>query len=98
MPEITGGSVHARFFVLAGLIRHEYWLHEQAAEDFDFRADVDALRLTALRQDGRGECTMTVSATELDDDLHAIARHFYKNMCGGHGRLARRRPVRARRR
>ncbi len=98
MPEITGGSVHARFFVLAGLIRHEYWLHEQSAEDFDFRADVDALRMSAIRQDGSGECTMQISPAELDGDLHALARHFYKNECGGHGRLARRRPARARKR
>ncbi len=96
MPEITGGSVHARFFVLAGLIRHEYWLHEQAAEDFDFRADVDALHVTALRQDGKGKCGMDISPIELEGDLHALARHFYKNMCGGHGKLARRKPSRTR--
>ncbi len=96
MPDITGGSAHARFFVLAGLIRHEYWLHEQAAEDFGFRADANALTLSARRQDGRGPCTMQLATRDLDGDLHAVARHFYKNICGGHGKLARRKPSRTR--
>ncbi len=94
MPEITGGSLHARFFVLAGLVRHEYWLHEQRAEDYDFQADADTLTLRARHQDGRSECVMQVPAHDLDGDLHAVARQFYKTMCGGQGRLARRKPAR----
>src|SRR5512140_3778629 len=96
MPEITGGSLHARFFVLAGRIRHEYWLHEQRAEDHRFEADADAMTLRARHQDGLNPCVMKVAPEELEGDLHAVARHFYKNLCGGHGRLTRRKFPRAR--
>ncbi len=94
MPAISGGSLHARFFVLAGLVRHEYWLHEQRAEDHGFHADPDSMTLRARHDDGKAECVMQVSEKDLDGDLHAVARHFYKDMCGGHGRLARRRSSR----
>jgi hypothetical protein len=81
-------TLHQRFFVLAGLVRHEYWLHGQAAEAWGFFADPDTLTLRARKQrNSQSECRMQVTEELLADDLQALARHFYKELCNGHGPL-----------
>ena len=89
MPTIgPGGDVHKRFFLLAGLVRHEYWLHSLQAENFDFYADPDTLTLRAkAHQDGDPPCVMTITEEDLLGDLHSLARAFLKEHCKGHGTL-----------
>jgi hypothetical protein len=83
-------DVAQRFFILAGLIRHEYWLHGQKAEDYAFEADPDKLTLRATNQrDQNRHCEVTVTEEMLDNDLYALARKFYKDLCGGQSELAR---------
>jgi hypothetical protein len=77
-------TLHQRFFVLAGLVRHEYWLHGQAAEAWGFCADPDTLTLRAKKQ---RNSQMQVTEELLAEDLNALARHFYKELCNGHGLL-----------
>ncbi|HEY2805601.1 MAG TPA: hypothetical protein VGI92_07040 [Gemmatimonadales bacterium] len=96
MPKIgLGGDVHARFAILAGLVRHEYWLHGETPEDFDFKADPDTMTLSALKHDGT-RCVFTIDeARLLVSDLHSLAVDFYKAHCEGTSRFSRsaRRPA-----
>jgi hypothetical protein len=83
---------HARFFLLAGMVRHEFWLHQLRPEDYGFVADADSLTLKARRQDSPGTaCEMKVDEQELREDLSSLARRFFKMHCSGAGPLSRRR-------
>jgi hypothetical protein len=85
-------TVHERFFQLAGLVRHEYWLHGQAPEDYAFHADPERLILRARKQRNAGsDCVLRVTEEMLLQDLSPLARHFYKELCNGGGRLSQER-------
>ena len=91
MPRIQpGGDVHARFAILAGLIRHEYRLHQQRSEDFGFEADPDTLTISATRQrEGAEPCITTYTEEVLMRDLHVLATDFYKHACTGESAFSR---------
>jgi hypothetical protein len=83
-------DIHERFFLLSGLVRHEFWLHDQKPEDHGYVADPDTLTLRAIKQDDNGsECIFQLTEETLRGDLHALAAEFYKGLCQGRGRLAR---------
>lgn len=89
MP-LESSNTHERFFLLAGLVRHEFWLHGQDAASYGFRADPDALTLRSVRQQDRGTpCMLKLTEKELLGDLHALARAFYKDLCQGGSKFAR---------
>ena len=82
-------TLHQRFFQLAGLIRHEYWLHQEHPEDHGFLADPDTLTIRARKQGDPGTvCVLEVTERMLAGDLYALATEFYKSLCGGVGHLA----------
>ena len=82
-------TLEGRFVQLVGMVRHEFWLHDQRPVDYEFRADSRAFTLRARNQWDGSECVQTVTKTQLLGDLHALARHFYKELCGGRGALVR---------
>ena len=87
MPLTTSQDVHERFFLLTGLIRHEFWLNGQKPEDYRFVADPDNLTLRALKQNNAGAvCELQVSEELLRGDLHALAREFFGRVCHGRGK------------
>jgi len=54
-----------RFFLLAGMVRHEFWLHQLRPEDYGFVADADSLTMSARRQDSSGTaCAMKLTEAE----------------------------------
>lgn len=91
MPLQSAEDVHERFFLLAGLVRHEFWLHGQKPEDYRFVANADSLTMRALKQeDHDADCELTLTEEMLlQRDLHALASEFYSRICKGHGRLTR---------
>ena len=82
-------TVHHLFFQLAGLVRHEFWLHGQRPEDYDFLADADTLTIQARKQEDDENCVMVCTEKMLAGDLHALATEFYKGLCAGGGTLVR---------
>lgn len=83
-------DIHEQFFILAGLIRHEYWLHGQKAEEYGFEVDPEKMTIRARKQrDHERGCEVTITEESLGSDLYALARKFYKELCGGESELAR---------
>ena len=91
MPLQSANDVHERFFLLAGLVRHEFWLHGQKPEDYGFVADADTLTIRARKQeDHDSDCELTLTDEMLfQRDLHALASEFYARICKGRGGLRR---------
>ena len=90
-------SVQGRFIQLVGIIKHEYWLHQQKPEDYGFIADLPTLTIRAVKQqDGGGKCEMQTTPEMLNGDLHSLAVTFYRRICRGLTVLAKdqRRPGR----
>jgi hypothetical protein len=86
----ASSNIHERFFLVAGLVRHEFWLHGQDPANYGFEADPDALTLRSIQQQGdRTACIRTLTEKDLVGDLHAIARAFYKELCKGGSKFAR---------
>jgi hypothetical protein len=86
------GDPHARFFLLAGLIRHEFWLHHLRADNYAFTADADLLTLSARHHERPEEsCSLQLTEEMLREDLSMLASEFFKMHCAGTGPLARRR-------
>ena len=81
-------TIHERFFQLAGLIRHEYWLHQQVPEEHGFVADPDTLTIRANDASGRPH-RLALTDEMLRSDLQGIARAFYKRDLGGKGSMLR---------
>jgi hypothetical protein len=91
-----GGDIHKRFFLLTGLVRHEFWLHHQNPDDYGFVADPESFTLTARRQhDHDHPCILQVTPALLEGDLDALAREFFAEHCKGSGILDRRHQRRA---
>jgi hypothetical protein len=97
MPHaVVDEETHKRFFILAGLVRHEFWLHHQDPDNYAFAADPNTLTLTARRQhDHEMPCTLAVTPEALMGDLDVLARQFFKEHCQGSGLLDERRRPRA---
>ena len=91
MPTIgPGGDVYHRFFILAGLVRHEYWLHNLRPEDYEFQADAESLTLSAKAQrEGEAPCIMRLTPETLLEDPYSIARAYFKEHCHGLSAVSR---------
>jgi hypothetical protein len=83
-------SVQGRFIQLVGIIKHEYWLHQQRPEDYGFVADLPTLTIRAVTQhDGGEKCELRTTPDMLNGDLHSLAVTFYRRMCHGLAALAK---------
>ena len=87
MPLTSAQDVHERFFLLSGLVRHEFWLNGQEPADYRYVADADTLTLRAVTQHDAGKmCELKLSEDLLRGDLHDLAKDFYVRICRGRGK------------